>query len=72
MRSVDEVVELYQCWCPNWEGCVVAMQERVLVFRRYTLENLRMIEHHVRKRQERVMEQMWQNVNNWELWVKGM
>lgn len=36
---MDGVVVLYQCWFPNWEGCMVAMQETVLEFGMDTLEN---------------------------------
>ena len=65
------VVVLNQSRLPDWEGCRVAVQESVLVFAKYTLENLRVMSI-MSEKDNRVMEQIWQNVNNREIWVIRM
>lgn len=49
----------------------MAVQETVLVFAKYTLENLRVMSI-MSEKNDRVMEQMWQNVNIREIWVMRM
>lgn len=49
----------------------MAVQESVPVFAKYTLENLRVMGN-MSEKEDRVMQQMWQNVNNQEIWVMGM
>ena len=49
----------------------MAVQESVPVFAKYTLENLRVMGI-MSEKEDRVMQQMWQNVNNQEIWVMGM
>ena len=65
------VAVLKQSSLPDWEGCRVAVQESVPVFAKYTLENLRVMGN-MSEKEDRVMQQMWQNVNNQEIWVMGM
>ena len=49
----------------------MAVQESVPVFAKYTLENLRVM-NIMSEKEDRVTQQMWQNVNNREIWVMGM
>ena len=49
----------------------MAVQESVPVFAKYTLENLRVMSI-MSEKEDRVMQQMWQNVNNWEMRLMGM